>query len=362
MGTPKPKTGGDFYQDRIRHHLEARGWKIDFVALHDLREQTRNDLSEAFTWLPNAILSLLTAIRIFWQVWPVRGLVVQDQDYSIALLPLNFLTVLLRCGTILTVVHHFPDYESSQPASLRKTLRAWKHRLALWPSTQIVTVSQYSKREIVSLGIEPRRITIIAPGVDRDTLEIHPKSLDDHGVHIVTLGNIAQRKGTIHLIEAFAKLARSNTRLHIVGAPAWDHDFYFAQAKQTAQKSGLANRIHFHGRLEQPEVNRLLSQAHIFAMPSLQEGFGIALLEAMHFGLPVVTTNVTAMPELVQDGENGLLVPPADPDALANALARLVDTPALRRTLGKEARQRVEGRYAWETTGRKFEQLMQSML
>jgi glycosyltransferase involved in cell wall biosynthesis len=361
MGTLAPRTGGDIYQENIRRYLLANGWKIEFVALHELREQTRNDLSNALSWLPNWLLAMLTAIKIFRHVWPVRGLIVQDQDYSIALLPLNLLTVLLRRGSILTVVHHFPDYESSAPASLQKRLRLWKHKLALWPSEQFVTVSQYSKREIVSLGIDPGHITIIPPGVDRDNLEIHPKSKDDT-VHIITLGNVASRKGTIHLVEAFAKLARPNTRLHIVGAPAWEHDSYFEMVKQAAKESGVADRTHFHGRLEQKHVNRLLSQADIFAMPSLQEGFGIALLEAMHFGLPVITTNVTALPELVEDGVNGLLVPPADPSALAQALLRLVDTPALRQTLGKAGRQRVEGRYDWTTTGHKFEQLMQRML
>lgn len=294
-------------------------------------------------------------------VGPVRGLSVQDNDFTRVLAPFNLLTVLLRRGSILTVVHHFNDYESADPPSLRKSLQYWKYKIGLWPSTQLVTVSQYSKREIVSLGIDPKRITIIQPGVDWDKLDLPPKPPSDE-LHIITLGNIAPRKGTSYLVEAFVKLARPNTHLHIVGAFAWAEDPYNETVKQLAEKSGMADRIHFHGRLAQDEVHRLLCQADIFAMPSLQEGFGMALLEAMHYGLPVVTTNISALPELVEDGVNGLLVPPADSAALAKALERLIDSPSLRQSLGNEARQRVEGRYGWETRGQKFEQLMLTML
>jgi glycosyltransferase involved in cell wall biosynthesis len=362
IGSLTPRTGGDVYECRIRTYLQSQGWDIDARPLDEFRERTRGHLAYHYGWLlPNPALALWTAMRTVRHVGSVRGLIIADNDFSRVLLTWNLLTVLLRRGTILFVVHHFEDYESIAKPSLRKSLQIWKYKIGLWPASQIVTVSQYSKREIVSLGIDPKRITIIQPGVDYDRIDRPPKSPSDE-VHIITLGNIAPRKGTLHLVEAFIKIARPNAHLHIVGGFAWKGDPYNETLKQLAANSGMADRIHFHGRLPQEEVHRLLCQADIFAMPSLQEGFGMALLEAMHYGLPVITTNISALPELVEDGVNGLLVPPADSAALAKALERLVDSAALRQSLGNEARQRVEGRYAWKSRGQKFEQLMETML
>jgi glycosyltransferase involved in cell wall biosynthesis len=105
----------------------------------------------------------------------------------------------------------------------------------------------------------------------------------------------------------------------------------------------------------------LYSSSDIFVLPSLKETFGIVFLEAMHYGLPIVTTNVSAMPELITDGENGLLVPPADSQALAKALSKLVENPELREQLGERGRQRIKNAYYWEQTSSKFLSLVQSI-
>jgi glycosyltransferase involved in cell wall biosynthesis len=93
--------------------------------------------------------------------------------------------------------------------------------------------------------------------------------------------------------------------------------------------------------------------ADIFCLPSLQEGFGIAFLEAMASGLPIVACRSAAVPEVVPDGEAGLLVPPDDPKALARALIRLLSDPLLRRRMG-EAGMRKAREHAWEEIARRF--------
>ena len=93
--------------------------------------------------------------------------------------------------------------------------------------------------------------------------------------------------------------------------------------------------------------------ADVFCLPSLQEGFGIAFLEAMASGLPIVACRSTAVPEVVPDGEAGLLVPPDDPKALARALIRLLRDPLLRRRMG-EAGMRKAREHAWEEIARRF--------
>ena len=103
---------------------------------------------------------------------------------------------------------------------------------------------------------------------------------------------------------------------------------------------GLAGRVHFLGQRD--DIPDLLAALDIFVLPSHSEGVSLALLEAMAAGLPVIATAVGGLPEVVTDGVNGLLIPPQDPEALAQALARLLDDPALAKKLGENARQHVE--------------------
>jgi type III pantothenate kinase len=166
------------------------------------------------------------------------------------------------------------------------------------------------------------------------------------------------------LVEAFSRLAATRPSLHVnlVGA---EGDVAYSRRVRALigqQEKGIANRIRLHGRVGQSDLCRMLSNADIFAMPSLQEGFGIALLEAMHYGLPIVATRISAIPELVSDKINGLLVPPADPAALAEALGKLADSSSLRHELGRAGQERVKSRFDWEITCRQFEQEMSAVM
>jgi glycosyltransferase involved in cell wall biosynthesis len=111
---------------------------------------------------------------------------------------------------------------------------------------------------------------------------------------------------------------------------------------------GLTARVRFAGRMPNSEVASLLSDLDIFAMPSRREEWGVAAAEASASGLPVVATTVGGIPEIVVDGETGLLVPPEDPAALAKALERLIADPGLRSRLGTAGRLRIDDLYRWE--------------
>lgn len=169
---------------------------------------------------------------------------------------------------------------------------------------------------------------------------------------VVCLSRLHAEKGISHLLGAFHALAQAQptARLLIAGD---------GPARRTfeAQTAGLRLGVFVRFLGEVPEPWPLLAAADLFALPSLWEGMPNALLEAMAAGVPAVATAVGAVPEMVTDRKEALLVPPADPGALARALAELSSNPRQRREIGAAARQRVEKAYRLEATVAALESL-----
>ena len=150
---------------------------------------------------------------------------------------------------------------------------------------------------------------------------------------IACVGRFTAEKGHRVLIEAMAKMKHSEWRLSLVG------DGPLRQALETqAQKLGISERVVFHGAKK--DFRRELSEASLFVMPSLCEGFPNALIEAMSVPLPCIATRCTeAMEEVVRDGVDAVLIPSGDPSVMAEAIDRLIDDPAYREQLAKNAYQ-----------------------
>jgi glycosyltransferase involved in cell wall biosynthesis len=150
-------------------------------------------------------------------------------------------------------------------------------------------------------------------------------------------GRLTTQKGFTYALQAFKRIEREFPEAHLLIAGDGPLNM---PLKAEARQLGLARRVHFLGwRTDIPNV---LAGLDVFVMPSLWEGFGLVLLEAMAQALPVVGSAVSAIPEIVAHGETGLLVPPRDPDALADALRTLLRDPALMRHLGMLGEDRLE--------------------
>ncbi len=163
-------------------------------------------------------------------------------------------------------------------------------------------------------------------------------------VVFVCVARFAPQKAHGDLLRALALVADPRVRLLLVGDDPFGDGRRAAEA--LARELGLLPRAVFAGIRR--DVPALLAMSDAFVMASLWEGLGLVFLEAMAAGLPVLATRVSAVPEVVVDGETGLLVPPADPPALAGALARLAADPAWRERLGRAGAARVQERFALE--------------
>jgi glycosyltransferase involved in cell wall biosynthesis len=161
---------------------------------------------------------------------------------------------------------------------------------------------------------------------------------------ILYLGRLEAAKGVFELLAAASRLAPRFPALRLVFGGEGD-----AQAlRRRAAELGLAERIELPGWLSQEERDAELAKAEVFCLPSYAEGLPMAMLEAMAAGKAVVATAVGGIPEALRDGDNGLLVPPRDEQALARALSDLMGDTALRDRLAERARTTIERHYSTE--------------
>lgn len=210
----------------------------------------------------------------------------------------------------------------------------------------IIAVSNAVKQHLVAQGLPADRITVIHNGIDLRAFarpDASEQVRQSWGIPadapvLVTVGRLAPAKGHADLLHAFALLLRDPrwrpVRLLVVGAGPLGHSL-----RDLAVRLGVAEQVVFTGF--QREVLPFLQAAAIFVLPSVQEGLSLAALEAMALAKPVVACRVGGTPEVVVDGQTGLLVAPGQPAELARALACLLSDPPRARAMGLAGQQRV---------------------
>ena len=200
-------------------------------------------------------------------------------------------------------------------------------------TTATICVCESERAAGVAAGAcDPRRTFVIYTGIDATP---RPRARPGEGVPaIVSVGRFQAPKDAISLVRALAVLGGEHRAALVGDGP--DR----AAAVTEARRLGVEDAVGFEG--ERHDVPEILASSHIFVLSSRSEALPVSILEAMAAGLPVVATRVGGVPELVVDGETGLLVPAGDTRALAAALQRLVDDPDLRVRLGAAGRARVE--------------------
>jgi len=209
-------------------------------------------------------------------------------------------------------------------------------------TTRIVAISDWIARFTHEVeGAAREKITTIYYGIEPAQAASNRQALRSSleiGQEDIVLGIIARlvaQKGHRYLINAFAAAVKRNSRLRllIVGSGELEQEL-----KKQVRQLDLQEKVVFTGY--RSDTDDLLNAMDIFSHPSLWEGFGLSVLEAMNMGKPVVASNVSALPELIEDGKTGFLVPPRDVKALSDALLKLADNSSLRHKMGMSAQQR----------------------
>jgi glycosyltransferase involved in cell wall biosynthesis len=232
----------------------------------------------------------------------------------------------------------------------------------LQQASRIIAVSEATKRDLLELyGVEAERIEVVPHGVDARVF--HPSSPDEigrvrrrfgiEGQYVLSLGGIEPRKNLPNLVRAFARLpARARPALVLAGGGVeWNPEGRDAlQEVMREVRADVGERVVLTGYVQEPDKVALLGGAEALVYPSLYEGFGLPVLEAMACGTPVVTSDLSALPEVA--GDAAVLVDPRDPDAIASAIERVLGDEDLRRGLADSGMSRA-ARFTWEETARR---------
>lgn len=222
----------------------------------------------------------------------------------------------------------------------------------------IITVSEFSRKDICTyLKVPKEKVAVIYHGISpvyrviEDTDAV-TKVLRRHGIerpYILFVGTFQPNKNLERLIEVFATLQRDDQiphRLVLVGARGWFFDTIFSKVQQM----NLEESIKCMGHIPQEEMPSFYNGADLFVLPSLLEGFGIPLIEAMACGVPVVTSNACSLPEIV--GDAGLLFEPTSRENMKETITKALTDPALSKTLKERSLKRAQD-FSWETAARK---------
>ena len=348
------RTGTERYSTEIIHHLLA----LPQAAQHRWRLYTDSPppLGIFPTRTPGAAtdnveIRVLAAPRLWTHLALRRQLVRHPPD--VVFVPAHVLPwPARRLPPSVVTVHdlgyrHFPD---SHGTAQRRYL-AWGTRWSAQAARRVIAISQATAQDLVRFdAINPAKIRVIYEAAGPPVASDRPliSEVADLPPYALFVSTIQPRKNVARLIQAYAFLVKNESipwELVLGGGKGWLSDSLY----RLAGELGVADRVHFLGYVADEDLPGLYAQARFFCYPSLHEGFGLPVLEAQSYGVPVMTSNNSALPEVA--GDAALLVDPTDVDAIADAMLRLSQDEELRQRLIAAGYENVK-RFSWDKAAR----------
>jgi len=272
-----------------------------------------------------------------------------------------------RCRSVVTIhdcIHlMFPQYLRNRAAYLYARASMWS---AAHQAHRILTVSQASKRDIIHFfSVPPEKVVVVYNAIEErfsetpseDAIERVRERYQLNHPFVLYVGNIKPHKNLVRLIEAFAELRRrgfDELKLLIIG----DEISKLPALRRAVHSHKLHKHVRFLGYLEDETLASLYRLASVFVFPSLYEGFGLPPLEAMASGTPVVTSNVSSMPEVT--GDAAVLVDPYSVESIVEGIARVLKDPALSADLRRKGIARAR-EFSWDRSVQRTRQLYQEV-
>jgi glycosyltransferase involved in cell wall biosynthesis len=362
--TAARRTGTENYSLHLVRELIALGEDHRF-RLYFNQGPPPGLVPEGAGWRVIGFPRLWTHLRLSWEM------LVNSPD--LLFVPSHVLPVIHPRRCVVTVhdlgYHHYPEAHTVfQNIYLR-----WSTRYNARAASRVVADSEATQRDLMHCyRIPEERIHVVYPGRDESLAPIvEPAALSRVRVryglsdsYLLYVGTLHPRKNLVRLVQAFAVLLRSSfsipeplssgLQLVLAGQKGWLYDELFAQVREL----GLAERVVLTGYVPDADLPALLSGALAFVFPSLYEGFGLPVLEAMACATPVVCSNVSSLPEVA--GDAALLVDPLDTESLAEAMGRIVTDEGLRGDLVERGFRQIRG-FSWRRCAREILQILEEV-
>jgi glycosyltransferase involved in cell wall biosynthesis len=294
-------------------------------------------------------------------------LAVQREGVTLFHAPHYVLPPLVRCRSVVTIhdcIHlMFPQY---LPNKVALAYARASIRMAAKHATRVLTVSESSKRDILRfVDTEPDKIDVIYNAYDQ-RFGVEPREEDVVRVReryqlndefVLYAGNVKPHKNLERLIEGFDRVRKrglDHLKLVIIG----DEISKYTSLRRAVHQHQLHKYVRFLGYLPEETLAVMYRLAAVFVFPSLYEGFGLPPLEAMASGTPVVTSNLSSLPEVA--GDAAVLVDPYDPDSIAGGIERVLTDETVRRTLRQKGLARAR-QFSWEESVRRVRQIYEQV-
>jgi glycosyltransferase involved in cell wall biosynthesis len=352
---------GTYTQNLLRHLARLDGGTEYVLLCHERDLGVGGQLGPNFRTVlePSANYSIREQIHVPWVLRRERPDVFHSPHYV--------LPPAIRCRSVVTIhdcIHlMFPQYLPNRAAYVYAKASMWS---AARRSSRILTVSEASKRDLIRFfDVPPDKIVVVynaiddqfsATPVEEDVARVRERYQLDHKF-VLYVGNVKPHKNLVRLIEAFDRLRRrgfDDLKLLIIG----DEISKLPALRRAVHQYKLHKHVRFLGFLPADTLAVLYRLAAVFVFPSLYEGFGLPPLEAMASGTPVVTSNVSSLPEVV--GDAAMLIDPYDVESIVDGIRRVLSEPALANELRARGIQRAR-EFSWERSVARTKELYQEV-
>jgi len=238
--------------------------------------------------------------------------------------------------------------------SLKRSLLQVRNKLAIFPTSKVIAISNFIKEQLMNGGVKENKIVVRHLGIDTKRFKPDPSAQqrlkEKYGIQpdeliLSTVQYLRPIKNPQTIVQACGILAKRNVRAHLFVAGDGE---MLEELQALSRELGIADRTHWLGLV--PDPTSLLQASDLFILSTVGEAFGLVLAESMACGVPVVGSRSGGIPEVVVDGETGLLVPPLEPELFADAIEQLGRDTEMRSRLSRQAIERVREQFSMEKT------------
>jgi glycosyltransferase involved in cell wall biosynthesis len=299
-------------------------------------------------YLQNYLLHNINAIYAYEDVAADSFLVAKKRNiYCFYDLPIAFHLTSRRIQN--EEAELFPEFAATMVAVQEPEWKIERKNREVELADHIFVASSFTERSLLDIGVPRSKITVIPYGAPIEYFQPHPKQ--DKLFRVMFAGQVGTRKGVHYLLQAWQELSLPEAELLLVGVNQMPNDWL----------SKYRDRVRLTGSVPHSSLNVYYSSANVFVLPSLVEGFGLVLLEAMACGIPIITTPNTGGPDIIIDGIEGFIIPIRDVEALKVKIAWCYSHPQELAKMGIAARKKAE-QLTWERYRQKLAMIIKEKL